>query len=148
MAETTLDVRTTAQLDPREVVDIMRERVKVFVVEQTCYYQEVDDKDDEAVHVMLRENGEMVGYTRVIPHDDGEHISFGRVLVPKQYRGNGYGRQVVKATIDWIHANRKGESIKIQAQNYLRPFYESLGFKAVSDVYLEDNIPHLDMVMD
>lgn len=148
MSQTTLDVRTTAQLAPQEIVDIMRERVKVFVVEQTCYYQEVDEKDDEAVHVMRRLNGELVGYTRVIPHDDGEHISFGRVLVPMQHRRHGYARQVVQDTIDWIHANKPGESIKIQAQSYLQKFYESFGFKPVSDVYLEDNIPHLDMVMN
>ena len=79
---------------------------------------------------------------------DKDHSTFGRVLVCQQYRKHKYGRQLVQATIDETKKLFPEKAIKIQAQAYLQKFYESFGFKPVSDVYLEDNIPHLDMVME
>lgn len=141
-----LQIKTTAELTPAELIIIMQARVAVFVVEQNCPYQEVDAKDATATHVMLWQGTKLVAYTRIIPHDDGQHISFGRVLVTKAYRGQQYGRQIVAATLDAISQHYPDQAIKIQAQDYLRDFYGSFGFKPVSETYLEDGIPHVDMV--
>lgn len=142
-----LEIKNTNELSNLELLEVMKARVAVFVVEQNCPYQEVDDKDNDARHVMLKTDGHIAAYTRIIEHDDQIHISFGRVLVVKQYRGQQLGRKIVQTTIDEIHRLYPDKGIKIQGQNYLRQFYESFGFEAVSDVYLEDDIPHLDLVL-
>lgn len=143
-----VEVKTIDELTAKELCKIMEERVKVFVVEQECPYQEVDDQDYDAHHLMLKdEHGNFVGYTRIMDKDE-THATFGRVLVLKDFRGNHYGRQLVQATIDETKKLFPDKKIQIQAQAYLQKFYESFGFKPISAVYLEDNIPHLDMVMD
>ncbi len=89
-----LVIKDTAELTPQEVITIMRARVAVFVVEQNCPYQEVDAKDETARHVILWQDGQLAAYTRIIPHDDGVHISFGRVLVVAQFRRQHLGRKL------------------------------------------------------
>lgn len=142
-----LVVKKTSELSSKELLNIMQERIKVFVVEQNCPYQEIDAADENATHVELKKAGKLVAYARIVLHEDQRHISFGRVLVVKPYRKLKLGRKIVKATLDQIEKQHPTKDIKIQAQSYLQKFYSSFGFKAVSDVYLEDNIPHLDMVL-
>lgn len=141
----TTEIKPTDELLPAELLEILAARVHVFVVEQACAYQEVDDKDRQAVHVMLRENGQLVAYARIVESADPNAISFGRVLVVKAARGRGLARQLLQATLAEISRRASGKPIKIQAQNYLRGFYVEFGFAATSDVYLEDGIPHVDM---
>jgi len=141
-------IKHTDLLSAQEIVNIMKERTKVFVVEQNCAYQEVDNKDDNATHVLFKLGNQIVAYTRIVPHDNNIDISFGRVLVVKEYRKLNLGRQIVETTIKYINDNYPNQHIKIQAQNYLKHFYESFGFISVSDVYLEDDIPHIDMVIN
>lgn len=143
-----IEVKTLDEMTAKEFCKIAEERTKVFVVEQDCPYQEIDQLDYTAHHLVLRDDqGNFVGYTRIMDKDE-EHSTFGRVLVCQQYRKHKYGRQLVQATIDETKKLFPEKAIKIQAQAYLQKFYESFGFKPVSDVYLEDNIPHLDMVME
>lgn len=142
-----VEVKTLAELTAVEWCKVVEERIKVFVVEQQCPYQEVDQQDYYAHHLMLRDDqGQLVGYTRIM-RKNTQTATFGRVLVLKPFRGNQHGRQLVQATIDETHRLFPGNKIQIQAQAYLQEFYTSFGFKAISDVYLEDNIPHLDMVL-
>jgi len=138
-------VKSTNELSPKELIDILQARVAVFVVEQNCPYQEVDADDYNDLHVCLVENGDLKAYTRII--DKGDHITFGRVLVVEKYRKSGLGEKIVAATIDEIKKRFPNQPIQIQAQAYLQKFYTQFGFKAISDVYLEDNIPHLDMLL-
>lgn len=147
MAEFKLVVKTTAELSNVELLDILKARTAVFVVEQNYPYQEVDDKDYTARHVMLKLADELVAYTRIIQHDDNIHISFGRVLVVKAFRKLHLGRRIVAATIAEIQRRFSDQAIKIAGQSYLREFYQSFDFKAVSAVYLEDDIPHIDFVL-
>lgn len=141
-----VEVKTLAELSSQEFCRIVEERVCVFVVEQQCPYQEVDDQDYGAHHLLLKnDRGQLVDYTRIMDKD-ADRATFGRVLVPKQFRGHQYGRQLVQTTIDHTKRLYPGKKIQIQAQGYLQKFYESFGFKPVSAVYLEDGIPHLDMV--
>lgn len=142
-----IEVKMLDEMTAKEWCKLAEERVKVFVVEQECPYQEIDEQDYHAHHLMLKnDQGELVGYTRIMDKDE-LHATFGRVLVLKQFRGHEYGRQLVQATINETKRLFPNKAIQIQAQAYLKDFYGSFGFKPISEVYLEDNIPHLDMVL-
>ncbi len=140
-------IKETAELPPQRLLTILAARVAVFVVEQHCPYQEVDAKDTTARHVMLMQGDQLVAYARIIKHDDGQHWSFGRVLVVAEARHQHLGRQLVAATIAECQRLYPQQPLLIQAQAYLQDFYASFGFKPVSAVYLEDGIPHLDMLL-
>lgn len=139
-------VKTLTELSSEELLEIIKQRVKVFVVEQQCPYQEVDEADKNALHLMFTEQDKIVAYTRII--DKIDYVSFGRVLVVQEYRGRHLGRRIVNQTIEEIKNKFPGKYIKISGQEYLQAFYESFGFKAVSVVYLEDGLPHLDMILE
>ncbi|APT50087.1 MULTISPECIES: GNAT family N-acetyltransferase [Bacillus] len=138
--------QTFEQLSKEDLYLILMERVNVFVVEQTCPYPEIDHRDQEAIHLIAKENGTIVAYCRIFQNGIVyKEASIGRVLVTQAGRKKGYGKMLLIKALEKL--SELGEtSVKIQAQAYLKSFYESFGFKAVSDVYDEDGIPHLDMV--
>lgn len=138
--------QTFEQLSKEDLYLILMERVNVFVVEQTCPYPEIDQRDQEALHLIAKENGTIVAYCRIFQNGIVyKEASIGRVLVTQAGRKKGYGKMLLIKALEKL--SELGEtSVKIQAQAYLKSFYESFGFKAVSDVYDEDGIPHLDMV--
>ncbi|MCY7492359.1 GNAT family N-acetyltransferase [Bacillus safensis] len=137
---------TFEQLSKEDLYLILMERVNVFVVEQTCPYPEIDHRDQEALHLIAKENGVIVAYCRIFQNRIMyKEASIGRVLVTQAGRKKGYGKLLLIKALEKL--SELGEtSVKIQAQAYLKSFYESFGFKAGSDVYDEDGIPHLDMV--
>ncbi|MCA1319361.1 GNAT family N-acetyltransferase [Bacillus tianshenii] len=131
-----------------ELYNILKERTAVFVVEQNCPYPEVDGKDPHSYHLYKEENGEIIAYLRVLPPGVSyKEASIGRVLVKKEYRGQGIAEELLRRGLDFIHDELKRDTVKIQAQDYLRNFYGSFGFKAITETYLEDNIPHVDMLL-
>lgn len=135
------------ELNIEEIYKILALRNEVFIVEQECPYLDCDDKDLNSYHLFLRENGEIVSYLRILEKGVSyDEISIGRVAVKKSYRGKGISRKMMLKAIEFIENNLSENTIKIQAQAYLLDFYSSLGFKAVSEEYLEDNIPHIDMI--
>lgn len=138
--------QTFEQLSKEDLYLILMERVNVFVVEQTCPYPEIDHRDQEAFHLIAKENGTIVAYCRIFQNGIMyKEASIGRILVTQAGRKKGYGKMLLIKALEKL--SELGEtSVKIQAQAYLKSFYESFGFKAVSDVYDEDGIPHLDMV--
>lgn len=140
-----IDVRQTNELTPRELVTIFKERTHVFVVEQTCYYQEVDDEDSQCFHVRILDDrtNELMAYARIMPKKDS--VTFGRVLVVEKFRRQGLGSQLLKAVLDYISTHFPGLDVEIEAQAYLTKFYGSFGFKQTSEIYLLDNIPHCQM---
>jgi len=141
-----LEIKKFDKLTGREVYEILRIRSEVFVVEQDCVYNDEDGKDLEAVHIMIVEEGKISAYLRVLKAGVSyKNPSLGRVLVASEARKRGLARKIVCAGIDYIINNWDEEKITIGAQDYLRDFYESLGFEAVSEVYSEDGIPHVDM---
>ncbi|MFZ3579424.1 GNAT family N-acetyltransferase [Virgibacillus sp. DJP39] len=130
-----------------ELYNIMKARVDVFVVEQECAYEEIDGHDQEAVHYFLTVNDEIAAYVRILPTKSKyDEASIGRVLVTKPHRGKGYGKLVMENAIQYITNEWNENRIKIQAQNYLHKFYSELGFIQKSEIYLDDNIPHIDMI--
>ncbi|ASK61294.1 GNAT family N-acetyltransferase [Virgibacillus phasianinus] len=133
-------------LSNNELYGIMKARVDVFVVEQECAYEEIDNYDQTAIHYFLTVENEIAAYVRILPsHTKYEEVSIGRVLVTKNFRGNGYAKMIMKKAIQYVTDVWKVHTIKLQAQQYLHRFYSELGFLQHSDVYLDDDIPHIDM---
>lgn len=140
-------IKKFKELKLDEMYEIIRIRNEVFVIEQNCIYQDCDEKDQRAYHLYGIENGKIAGYLRILEKGVSyNEISIGRVLVDKKYRGNGLAREILLKAIDFIEKHLNEKEIKISAQEYLVNFYESLGFVIVSDMYLEDGIPHIEMV--
>ncbi|SFR36706.1 ElaA protein [Robiginitalea myxolifaciens] len=134
-------------LTPQEVYLILQLRAAVFVVEQECPYLDPDGKDQEALHVLGFDAGNLVAYTRILtPGKDGADCSIGRVVVDPQHRGAGSGRELMLKSMETAQEHLGCESIHLSAQGYLREFYESLEFHAYGEPYLEDDIPHIAMM--
>lgn len=117
------------------------------MLEQACPYPEIDGKNPSCLHLLGTDNGELVAYLRILPAGlSYDEVSIGRVVIKPSHRGKGLGRQMMEQAIHYITTEWKESQIKIGAQAHLAKFYGSLGFEAVSEVYLEDDIPHLDML--
>lgn len=139
--------KSFSDLTLNELYDILQLRAEVFIVEQNCVYQDIDSKDKKALHIIGIKNNKIIAYTRIFkPNDYFLEASIGRVVVKQQERKYGYGHQILKASIIAIETNFKTLVIKISAQTYLKNFYETHGFKQVSEEYLEDGIPHIAMI--
>ncbi len=146
-----IELKRFKQLGVDELYEFLKLRVDVFVVEQTCPYPEIDEKDrhPDTLHLSCknRENGKLTAYLRILPPGlSFKEASFGRVVVAKEKRGEGISRTMVQKAVKIIEHTWPGNNIRIGAQVYLKQFYESLGFKAVSSEYLEDGIAHIDMM--
>jgi ElaA protein len=143
-------IKTFQELTAAEVYAILKLRVDVFVVEQNCPYPEVDGKDthEQTLHLMGRTDDRQVSaYLRILPPGlSFDQVSIGRVVVAVHERDKGVSRQMVQQALDRIETVWPGQQIKISAQVYLKSFYESFGFAPVSNSYLEDGIPHIDML--
>ena len=139
-----LIVKTFNQLTVEELYEIYKLRVSVFVVEQNCPYQEVDDVDKVAFHLYLKDEEGIEAYARVLPPGTVfDEVSLGRVIARK--RRCGLGTQIVSAAISTARSMFHATSIKIEAQVYAKGLYEKLGFIQKSKPFLEDGIPHILM---
>jgi len=137
-------IKKFSELTLEQYHRLLKARIAVFVVEQACAYQEVDDIDLTAIHFWFeKDQEEIVAYTRI--YSDAQAIHFGRVLVPKKERGKGLAKLLVQQVTEWIQLQFPGKKIHIKAQTYLRYFYASFGFTVISEKYLEDGISHIDM---
>ena len=142
-----ITIKTFQELTTSELYELLQLRSEVFVVEQDCVYQDLDGKDQKALHVIGVKEGKIVAYTRLF--NSGEYFntpSIGRVVVKEVERKYGYGHDLIKASIKAIVDNYNETTITISAQTYLQKFYESHGFKQVGEGYVEDGIPHIRMV--
>ena len=143
-----LEVKPWNELSRKEINDIFSLRSEVFIVEQDCAYQDVDGKDEKADHILLSIEEELVGYARVFNENIYfKEASFGRAVVKKKDRGEGYGHLIVDKALEHLKKNKQS-SIKISAQSYLKGFYSSHGFVAKGNEYMEDGIPHTAMYLD
>lgn len=143
------EIKQFKELSTEELYGILKARYEVFTVGQKCLYQDCDDKDQNSYHVYLKEDGRVVAYLRIVEKGlSYEEVSIGRVMVVDSHRNKGLAREMMKQAIEFIKNELKEEKIKISAQEYLVNFYKSLGFKQISEVYLEVEIPHVRMIYE
>ena len=139
-------IKTYKELTKDELYALLQLRSEVFVVEQDCVYQDIDGKDQKALHVLGFKDSKLIAYTRLFKSGDYfEKASIGRVVVRKNERHHQYGNEIMQVSIQAIKEYFKESSIKISAQCYLKKFYNNLGFKEIGEEYLEDGIPHIAM---
>jgi ElaA protein len=133
-----------------EFHDIIALRIKVFVVEQDCPYQELDGKDKKSYHLLCRnEYGDLVGTFRILPPGVSyEEASIGRVVLDEAYRGAKNGHSMMREAIAFINKEFNRENVRISGQKYLEKFYEKHGFVSTEKEYLEDGIPHVEMILN
>ncbi len=139
-----LHKKSFQELTVDELYELLRVRSEVFVVEQKCVYQDLDGDDQKSIHLWLTVAEKVVALARVCPA--GTHmkeISIGRVITTK--RGKGYGKQIMLHAIDAAREDFRAKLIDIEAQEYAKGFYESVGFKQSSDSFMLDGIPHIKM---
>lgn len=141
-----IQIKTFHELTPLELYQILKLRCEVFIVEQRCPYLDEDDKDIQSIHLMGYYNENLVAYTRILPPGlSYNEASIGRVVTHTDYRKFGFGKHIMLISIQMIQQHFQTEQIVISAQQYLEKFYQNLGFKTESDIYLEDDIPHIQM---
>lgn len=139
-------IKPFTALSVAELYSILQLRAGVFIVEQNCVYQDIDGKDVKALHLMGEYDGKIVAYARLFKSGDYfENTSIGRVVVDANYRDKKWGHDLMRAAIEGIETQFGETKITISAQLYLQKFYESHGFVQTSEMYLEDDIPHIEM---
>ena len=142
-----IETKTFKDLTTKELYNLLQLRSEVFVVEQDCVYQDLDGKDEKALHIIGKKENKIVAYTRVFkPGDYFTEASIGRVVVSKEERQHKYGYDIMKASIKAVKDYFNETKIKLSAQTYLKQFYNNLGFKEKGEEYLEDGIPHVAMI--
>ena len=142
-----LIVKHFDELTARELFDLYKLRVSVFVVEQNCPYQEVDDADRVSYHVWLRDENGIAACLRVIPAGVSfEDVSIGRVIAVR--RRCGLGTRIVTEGLRVAQEKLGAQRVTIEAQTYARALYENLGFRRTSEEFLEDGIPHIRMLWE
>lgn len=141
-----IEIKTYSELTKDDLYGLLQLRSEVFVVEQDCVYQDIDGLDSKAVHVLGTVNGKLCAYTRIFKAGNYfEYPSIGRVVVSKDKRKYGYGKQIMLASMAYIDSKWKKEQIVLSAQVYLTKFYRELGFVEQGEEYLEDDIRHIKM---
>jgi len=147
MIDLFFDVRRFNELSNIELYSVLKLRSKVFVEEQQCAYLDMDDKDQQSLHVLIYFQNTLVAYARCVPigvsYSDANSI--GRVIIKKEYRGKKWAYSLMEFCIKLCYKMNTEKKISISAQEHLIDFYKKCGFEADGKVYLEDNIPHLKM---
>lgn len=140
---------TYADLSKEQLYKLFKLRQDVFIVEQDCPYHDIDGKDFDSLHILgTGEGGELLAYARLLPKglSYSDYVSVGRVIASEKMRGTGLGRKLMVFCMLELQRLWSNEKVKIQAQSHLLDFYRSYGFEPVGEEYLEDNIPHTDML--
>lgn len=142
-------IKTFSQLTTDELYDLLKLRIDVFVVEQTCYYPDLDnlDRNPEVRHIFCYENDNILGYCRLLPPNlvYPNESAISRVIISEQARGRKLGYELMTFANQHTDALWPEVSCHISAQQHLKGFYQSLGFEQISDMYLEDGIAHIAM---
>lgn len=141
-------IKTFEEFTVPELYNLLKARSEVFVVEQNCVYLDADGYDQQAIHVWAEEeDGEILAYCRVF--DKGikfEETSLGRVITTQKGRGRSLGKQLIQYAVETIENRYHTSEIRISAQDYLLKFYGDFGFEDTGKKYLEDDIPHTEMI--
>jgi len=154
--KTTWLTKDFSALSLNQLYDVLKLRVDVFVVEQTCFYPDLDgdkgllDRHPQTLHLLGYQAEQLVAYLRILPKGQNylNNISIGRVVTAPQARGCGLGNELMTQGLALCQQEFPNESIKISAQQHLKGYYQKHGFTQVSDMYLEDDIPHIAMIRE
>ncbi|MFM7104440.1 MAG: GNAT family N-acetyltransferase [Flavobacteriales bacterium] len=139
-------IKSWDDLSKHELYAMIQLRETVFIVEQQCPYLDADGKDLKSHHAMIMSVGICWAYARILPPGvSDDEWSIGRVVSHEKVRRKGYGKVVMKACMEWLR-NQGAKAVRISAQSYLIEFYRTFGFEAEGEEYLEDNIPHTEMI--
>ncbi len=137
------------QLNTDELYAVIQLRNEVFVVEQKCVFQDADNKDQQCHHLMGWVDQKLAAYARLVPSGVAySQVSIGRIVTSPGYRKAGAGKALMVQAINTSYQLFGKLPIKIGAQLYLKNFYSSFGFSQTSDMYPEDDIPHIEMVLE
>ena len=140
-----LIIKSFDELTTQELYDILKARAEIFVVEQKCMYNDLDDRDRLSVHVFLKDEDGVAAYLRVLPKGVyDENVRIGRVITVR--RGVGLGKKVLEAGLAVAKERLNADAVTISAQTHAIGFYEKCGFETVSEVYMEEDIPHVKMI--
>ena len=135
-------------ISKEQLYDVLSLRQRVFIIEQDCFYEDLDYSDQEANHLLLYKDDKLIGYSRVFaPGIKYDAASIGRIVTDLGFRGKGYGKDITQESIQFLKNNFPGSDISISAQYRLVDFYEGLGFEREGSVYLEDDIDHIKMTL-
>jgi ElaA protein len=135
-------------ISKEELYDVLSLRQKVFIIEQDCFYEDLDYSDQDANHLLLYKDNKLIGYSRAFsPGIKYDAASIGRIVIDLEYRGKGYGKSITQESIKFLNSNFPESDITISAQYRLIDFYEDQGFKREGSVYLEDDIEHIKMTL-
>jgi ElaA protein len=141
-------VRHFRELTTAELYAILRLRSEVFVVEQNCVFLDMDNKDFFCDHVMGWDADRLLGYSRIVPPGISyAESSIGRIVSSPVARQLGIGRELLNLSIDALYRLHGKRDIRIGAQYYLKEFYESFGFVQTGEIYPEDGINHIEMLL-
>ncbi|HAX95509.1 MAG TPA: GNAT family N-acetyltransferase [Prolixibacteraceae bacterium] len=142
-----ISIKPFDKLGIHELYSILQLRSEVFVVEQSCIYNDLDDLDQQAYHLILTKGSRIAGTARILPGGSRfPQVSIGRVVVSPHFRRQNLGKLVMQEAMKFAYTHFEASEIKISAQLYLERFYEDLGFKRITEVYDEDGIPHIGML--
>ncbi len=139
----TIAIEAFDQFDAAALYAMLKFRFDVFILEQRSFYPELDNLDQDALHLTARRGDELVGVLRILP---GPQIAVGRVAVRADCRGSGLARRIMRAALARIELDWPDRAVVLGAQQHLEPFYARFGFKTCSDVYDDGGIPHVNMV--
>jgi ElaA protein len=142
-----LEWRDFGDLPAALLYEVLRFRQAIFVVEQASPFPDLDGHDERAHHLLLRIDGDLAGYLRLIPHPDVARVAIGRVAVAAPLRGQGLARRLMAEALARCARDHPDGAVTLSAQTYLAAFYESLGFRATSTPFDDYGVPHVDMVL-
>ncbi len=153
---TTWQTKTFTELSLNQLYDVLKLRVDIFVVEQTCFYPDLDgekgqlDRHPQTLHLLGYQDDQLVAYLRILPKGQSypNNISIGRVVIAVNARGGGLGHELMTEALSLCQKYFPCEDIKISAQQHLKSYYQKHGFTQVSEMYLEDDIPHIAMLRE
>jgi len=156
MTRTIWQTKHFSDLSLNQLYDVLKLRVDVFVVEQTCFYPDLDgdkdllDRHPQTLHLLGYQAEQLVAYLRILPKGQNypNNVSIGRVVTAPQARGGGLGHELMIQGLALCQQEFPNEIIKISAQQHLKAYYQKHGFTQVSEMYLEDDIPHIAMIRE
>ena len=142
-------IKNFDELNKTELYDLLKLRSEVFIVEQNCVYQDIDDKDIKGTHFFTHDGSGLIAYLRVMELGVfyPNHISIGRVVVKQTHRNKKFGNEILVKAIDFCRKKFPKTPIKISAQTHLKAFYNQFGFEFKGEAYLEDGVPHCAMYL-